>query len=225
MPRYLEFDGINIEKAVEKACNEPNIAKDFLKYDIISYGSSGIFGLVGAKKSKIKVSVQDDEKLVSKEENKEININVETGLIVLTRILENISEDAKTKDEITGKEVCFNIECSDPAVVIGKKGQTLEAIQHIVKKAININKSEKYDIKVDVCGYLNKRQCKLKILAEKAAEKSKANGKPTSLGLMSANDRKIIHLTLKNDHEIKTQSIGDGLIKKIVIYPKRKRQA
>ena len=59
MPHYLEFDGMSVEKAIETACKDLKISKDNLKYDIVSYGSSGIFGLVGVKKARIKVAAYD----------------------------------------------------------------------------------------------------------------------------------------------------------------------
>ena len=240
MPHYLEFDGINVEKAIEKACKDLNLKKEELCHDIISYGSSGIFGLVGTKKAKIRVAVQDIEKeishadfnspeeklsgsLVCDEQNE--NGYIEKGLDILKKILNTITDGAKTSVRIEGKDICFDIDCSNPAVIIGKKGQTLDAIQYIIEKAVNKSKGGKNNIKVDVCGYLDKRHSKLRRLAEKIAEKAKANGKPMSLGQMNANDRRVIHLALKNDSDVKTHSVGDGFIKKIVIYPRRKRPA
>ena len=102
MPHYLEFDGINVEKAIEKACKDLNLKKDELCLEIISYGSSGIFGLVGTKKAKIKVTVQDIEKERSSSDNnipeeklsgfqgsdeKSENRNIETGHEILKKIL------------------------------------------------------------------------------------------------------------------------------------------
>ena len=121
--------------------------------------------------------------------------------------------------------VFFDVESETPSVIIGKKGQTLDAIQYLIEKIINKNNDGKLNIKVDVGGYLNKRHEKLIKLAEKIAEKSKANGKPMSLGQMNANDRRIIHLYLKNDNEVKTHSVGEGFIKKLVIYPRKKGRA
>jgi spoIIIJ-associated protein len=59
MTHYLEFDGMNVEKAIETACKDLKTPKDNLRYDIVSYGSSGIFGLVGVKKAKIRVTLLD----------------------------------------------------------------------------------------------------------------------------------------------------------------------
>jgi len=240
MTHYLEFDGRNVEKAIEKACNELNLKKEKIKHDILSHGSSGIFGLVGTKKAKIRVAVQDIEKEISHSdfnipeeklsgalicnEQKE-NGYIDKGLDILKKILDTITDGAKTSVRIEGKEICFDIDCSNPAFIIGKKGQTLDAIQYIIEKAVNKSKDEKYNIKVDVCGYLDKRHSKLRTLAEKIAEKAKANGKPMLLGQMNASDRRVIHLALKNNSDVKTHSVGEGFIKKIVIYPRRKRPA
>lgn len=240
MPGYLEFDGINVEKAIEKACKELNLKKEEICHEIISYGSSGIFGLVGTKKAKIRVTLKDPEKEISPEKNvvrddklsgtllcdkTNENGHVEKGLEILKKIIDTITDGAEPSVSVDGKDILYDIDCLDPAVIIGKRGQTLDAIQYIIEKAVNKSRNEKYNIKVDVCGYLDKRHSKLKNLAEKIAEKSKANGKPMSLGLMNANDRRVIHLALKNDGDVKTHSVGEGFIKKIVIYPRRKRQA
>jgi len=240
MTHYLEFDGINVEKAIEKACKDLNLRKEEIQHEIISYGSSGIFGLVGTKKAKIRVAVQDIEKEISHsgfnvpeerlsgalicDEQKE-NGNIDKGLYILKKILDTVTDGAKTSVKIEGKEICFDIDCSNPAVIIGKKGQTLDAIQYIIEKTVNKKKDEKYNIKVDVCDYLDKRHSKLRTLAKKIAEKSKANGKPMSLGQMNASDRRVIHLALKNDSDVKTHSVGESFIKKVVIYPRRKRPA
>jgi len=240
MTHYLEFDGINVEKAIEKACKDLNLKKEELCHDIISHGSSGIFGLVGTKKAKIRIAIRDIEKEISHsdfnvseeklsgaficDEQKE-NGYIDKGLDLLKKILDTITDGTKTSVRIERNDICFDIDCSNPAIIIGKKGQTLDAIQYIVEKAVNKSKDEKYNIKVDVCGYLDKRHSKLRSLAEKIAEKAKANGKPMSLGQMNANDRKVIHLALKKDGDVKTHSVGEGFIKKIVIYPRKKRPA
>lgn len=242
MPHYLEIDGINVEKAIEKACKELNITREELKHDVISYGSSGIFGLVGTKKAKIRVTVPDvkteiKEETKQKEPNniyekpsetivcieKQENLYIETGLDILNKILNTIVDDAKTSVKIEENDVCYEIDCSNPSVVIGKRGQTLDAIQFIIEKVVKKNNGAKQNIIVDIGGYLNKKRIKLIGLAEKMAEKAIANGKPMSLGQMNAYDRRIIHLALKQNNDVVTHSVGEGFIKKLVIFPKKKR--
>jgi spoIIIJ-associated protein len=250
MPHCMEFDGMNVEKAIETACKDLKIPKNDLKYEIVSYGSSGIFGLVGVKKARIKVTLNDPDidKTVDEENGTKSNellsdINAETdveqkpvkspdegmknknihaGHEALNFIVNTICDDSVININVKGKDVLFDIESETPSVIIGKKGQTLDAIQYLIEKIVNKNNDEKLSVSIDVGGYLNKRHEKLKRLAEKIAEKSKAKGRPMSLGQMNANDRRIIHLCLKNDNEVKTHSIGDGFIKKLVVYPRKK---
>lgn len=248
MPHCLEFDGMNVEKAIDTACKDLKISKDALKYEIVSYGSSGIFGLVGVKKARIKVTLNTlsidqagdeenettgnerqsdikEETAVEQEPVKSTDEkikNVYTGQEALSLIIKSICDDAVINYRREGRDVFFDIESGTPSGIIGKKGQTLDAIQYLIEKIVNKNSDEKLNVNVDVGGYVNRRHEKLKKLAEKIAEKSKAKGKPMSLGQMNANDRRIIHLCLKHDDEIKTHSIGEGFIKKLVIYPKKK---
>ncbi len=75
---------------------------------------------------------------------------------------------------------------------------------------------------MDIEGYLNKRKDRLESLAKRLAEKVKVSGKPSTIGQMNAHDRRIIHIALKDDIEVRTQSIGEGFYRKLVIFPKKK---
>ncbi|HSM23990.1 MAG TPA: R3H domain-containing nucleic acid-binding protein, partial [Anaerolineaceae bacterium] len=110
------------------------------------------------------------------------------------------------------------------AVLIGKKGQTLEAIQYIVEKIVNKKSREKIRIHVDIEEYLETRRINLERLSTRLAEKSKRIGKPVTIGQLNSYDRRVVHLILKKDSEVRTQSIGDGFYRKLVIFPKKIRK-
>ncbi len=107
------------------------------------------------------------------------------------------------------------------ALLIGKRGKTLEAIQIIVEKVINKKNEKRSRTLVDIEGYMEKRNSYLKSLAKRLADKCKRFGKPMSLEEMNAHDRRIIHITLKSDKEVGTRSKGEGILRKIVIFPKK----
>ena len=107
------------------------------------------------------------------------------------------------------------------ALLIGKRGKTLEAIQLIVEKVINKKNEKRSRTLVDIEGYVEKRNSYLKSLAKRLADKCKRFEKPMSLGEMNPHDRRIIHITLKNDKEVGTRSKGEGVLRKIVIFPKK----
>jgi spoIIIJ-associated protein len=234
MTSYIEFEEKNIEKAVKKACSKLKIDKEKIKYNVISHGSTGIFGLAGRKKAKIRVSLPEEKKeeknVKSKIEDKTDNAKIDNesnekktgiGKDVLQKIVDSITDDAKIEIEERLNETVFNVVGGNAALLIGKRGKTLEAIQLIVGKVIN-NKNEKRSrTLVDIEGYMEKRNSYLKSLAKRLADKCKRFGKPVSIGEMNAHDRRIIHITLKRDKEVSTSSKGEGVLRKIMIFPKK----
>ncbi|MDY6790673.1 MAG: RNA-binding cell elongation regulator Jag/EloR [Thermodesulfobacteriota bacterium] len=235
MTSYIEFEGKNIEQAVKKACGKLKIDKENIKYKVISYGSTGIFGLAGRKKAKIEVSISAEKKpKVEQAEKKKDGIddhgikeneirktNIKTGMDVLQKIVDSITDDAKIEIQQRKNKTVFNVVGGNSALLIGKRGRTLEAIQLIVDKAINKKNEKRSRTRVDVEGYVEKRNSYLKSLAKRLADKCKRFGKPVSVGEMNAHDRRIIHITLKSDKEVGTKSKGEGILRKIVIFPKK----
>ncbi|MCP4368347.1 MAG: KH domain-containing protein [Deltaproteobacteria bacterium] len=245
MTSYKEFEGKNIEQAVKKACGKLKIDKEKIKYKVISYGSTGIFGLAGRKKAKIRVSMDEKKKpeekkpeekkqekgqIENKEEpkssyeekrNESREDRIQIGKEILQKIIDSITVDAKIKITEKSDKIFFNVAGGNTAMLIGKKGKTLEAIQLLVEKVINKKSEKRTRTIVDIEGYKEKRISYLKSLAKRLADKCKRFGKPMSLGEMNAHDRRIIHITLKSDKGVSTKSKGEGGLRKIVIFPKK----
>ena len=248
----FEYEGKNVEKAVKTACEELNLTQDEIKYEVLSYGSSGIFGLAGVKKARILVTVPEKaeeahdntpasdlaENFLAIEEKAPEGRNtadqrtdafsdnpLDLGRSVLQRIVDSITEDAEISAEEESDRIYLKVSGGNAALLIGKKGQTLEAIQSLVEKIVNKhrnnNHNDKIRIQVDVAGYLETRKANLEKLALRLADKSKRIRKPISLGQMSAYDRRIVHMALKGDPGIRTKSRGDGYMRKLVIFPKK----
>ncbi len=243
-----EIEAKNVEEAVKKACSKLNIPRSDLKYDIISYGSSGIFGLGRSKKAKIRVilpkksapdqkvattiaagMVEDvkssvrtliNETFYDKSAEEKLPGDPETlGRDVLERIVNAISNEAEISVEGNANKLSFQITGGDSAILIGKHGQTLEAIQSLVEKIVNKHNSDKIRVQVDVEGYLENRKNNLVRHAERMAKKCKRIRKPVTVGYMNAHDRRIIHLALKSDQAVRTHSMGDGFLRKLMIFP------
>jgi len=279
MSSSLEFEAKAVDKALEEASEALNIPIEKLQYKVISYGSSGIFGLVGVKKAKISVTVPDHVKskispppidpepeLSNRETDEETVLDTDddafddvldgvdeptedraaalveeafgaengavdldsdaivAGREALQQIIDFVTTGANISIETGVDRILFNIEGGNAGVLIGKRGQTLEAIQYLVEKIVNRQSDKRIRIQVDVEGYLSDRRENLRNLARKLSEKAKSTGKPATIGQMNAHDRRIIHLTLKNDQGVRTQSIGDGFYRKLVIFPKKRRK-
>ena len=250
----LEFEGKNVDKAVKNACDELNLATDEISYEILSRGSSGIFGLAGKKNARIKVTLpqktpginadadsekpdapvfeekvrsettfSDDANFDSPQHHSFEENPLDLSQAVLQRIVDAITSDATISAEETTDRILLNVACGNAGALIGKKGQTLEAIQSLVDKIVNKQKNhhDRIRVQVDVEGYLATRKLNLEKLATRLADKSKKIRKPISLGQMNGYDRRIVHLALKDDPEVQTRSRGEGYTRKLVIFPQK----
>ena len=142
---------------------------------------------------------------------------------VLQRIIDAITSDATIAAEETNGRLRLNVAGGNAGILIGKKGQTLEAIQSLVDKIVNKhnNHNDKIRVQVDVEGYLATRELNLEKLAMRLADKSKRIRKPISLGQLNGYDRRIVHLALKDDPDVQTKSRGEGYMRKLVIFPNK----
>jgi len=244
MTDFIEYEGKSVDKALEKASKELDLPLDQLTYDVISYGSTGIFGLVGVKKAKIRVKTNHSKGSFHREAKQKAkdlvrsafgieekaeepvvvsSVELDCGKQALQRIVDAISEGAVITAEHKNHRVIFKIEGGNSGLLIGKRGQTLEAIQYLIEKIVNKNNDTRLRVLVDVEGYLDTRQSNLKRMATKMAEKAQKINKPVTIGQMNAYDRRIVHLHLKDNQAVRTQSVGDGNYRKLIIFPKRKR--
>ena len=152
----------------------------------------------------------------------------ENGLVVgqevLQRIVDLITVDAQISLTRQKNRVLFNVEGGNPAVMIGKRGQTLKAMQHIVEKVVRKSTGSKIGVQVDVEKYVEKRETSLKELALRLAEKAKQTGKPSTISRIDSSERKVIHDVLRKDKGVKTRSVGSGDLRNVVIHPGKKSQ-
>ncbi len=241
MLNTIEFQGKTVEKALENASIALEIPENEIDYEIITYGSTGIFGLIGIRKAIIKVTVKDfsteknqrssttkkEETISLTKKNLEkksfiSNDQIEIGRAVLQRIIDSITDDANIEIAKHSKQIIFEIKGGVSGVLIGKKGQTLEAIQYIVEKIVNKNNNKRIRLLIDVEGYLKKKRENLQRLANKLVAKVKQTNKPVTIGQMNAHDRRIVHTHLKDDYDVRTQSVGSGYYRKLMIFPQKK---
>ena len=208
-----EFEGKTTEEAIENASRQLNLPVEELDIDIIEPGSAGIFGLVG-RKAKIKVNVKSEKP--SDEEN-----GLRTAKETLENILVRIPVDSTVYAEHIDGKIALNIVGDKSGLLIGRKGKTLDALQFIVNRVVNKTLEKKIRVVVDSENYRQRRRESLTQMALKIGEKAKKIMKPISTNPMNPHDRRIVHLALKEDEKLDTRSRGEGLLKKVVIIPKR----
>ena len=205
----LEIEGKSVEEAIAVACEKLKLSREQLDVEVVSKGSSGIFGIVGAKKAKIRVTAKVAP----------VEAGAESAKRILTEILKHVDIPTVVEAEVREGIVYLNIISNGSGLLIGKRGKTLNSLQYLVGKILQRDFSEGLAVVVDTEDYRSKRESSLVELAQELADKVKKSGRPLTTGPMNAQDRRVIHLALKETSDIRTKSKGEGNLRRVVIYP------
>jgi spoIIIJ-associated protein len=144
----------------------------------------------------------------------------ENAARILREILERMGIDAEVSAFDDGERVILDAHGQESGLVIGKKGATLDALQYLINRIVSKKPGDGPGIVVDAEGYRGRREDSLMDLARRLAEKAVKSGRPVPVEPMSPHDRRIIHVALKEHPEVTTESEGEGLFRRVVIFPK-----
>jgi spoIIIJ-associated protein len=219
--RTFEFEGKNTEDAIQEACRALHISKDDVEIEVLEPGSAGIFGLVGGRKAKIKVTLREEESAAPSIEAAVAEEDVVFAQETLQHILERIPVETTVHAKKTDGRIALSIEGDTSGLLIGRKGRTLDALQFIVNKIANKALDRRVHIVIDSENYRERRQESLIQMALRLGDKAKRIRKPVTTGPLNPHDRRIVHLALRDDEEVETRSRGEGVTKRVVIIPKR----
>lgn len=227
----VEKTGKTVEEAVALALKELHVTEHDVTVEVLEQPKSGFLGLIGARPAKVAVT------LIKKEEPaQEENITVETeeaaaiigedpitvGKAFLMDVFEKMNLTVGVEVEEKEEIVLFDLKGNDLGILIGRHGQTLDALQYLTNLAANKNAGEgRIRIVLDVEDYRKRREETLVRLAQRLANKVKRRNQRIVLEPMSRHERKIIHMTLQEDPQIATYSEGEEPYRKIVIAAKR----
>lgn len=222
---FLEKTGKNVDEALEQALNELKTTRDKVNIEVIEEAKNGLFGLF-SKKAKIRVTLKDAAAKIGdvvEEALDNIKADVQAGKEFLQKIfhsmkIEVVMEKFVNKADST---VTLKLHGPDMGILIGKHGQTLDALQYLTNLVANKNSSERIRIIIDVEDYRERRIETLSRLAVRLADKVKRNGERVVLEPMNPHERKIIHMALQNDRRITTLSEGEEPYRKVVIELKK----
>ena len=223
----IETEGKTIEEAISKACEELKAAKEDLDIEILANGSSGFLGLVGARKARIRATRKTNLIPIAKEAplstapraNGPVGETAKKTLQDLLLLL-GVEAEVELRDE--AERVLLLIKSDGSGLLIGRKGETLDALEYLITKMVHKGAEDKKRIVIDTENYRSRREESLVTLAHRLADKAKKLGRPVTISPMNAHDRRIIHLALQEDKTLRTRSTGTGLYRKVVISPEKK---
>ncbi len=142
---------------------------------------------------------------------------------LLGYLLSSMGVQAETyvRDDLESGSIVFEIEGADSGLLIGRRGETLAAVQFVVRMITNRQLGRKCYVIIDVEGYRERRADMLRRLGRRTAGRVASSGRPASLEPMSPAERRIIHMALADHPRVRTESEGEGNHRRVVVLPRR----
>ena len=199
---YIETEGTTVDEAIERALTELNVTRDEVTIDILSEPTKGILKF-GSKPARVRAIRREDAAAAPD--------------AILRELLNRMGINADIEPEEIDGNMHLNMHTDVPALLIGRHGQTLDAIERLLNCILNKAPDVKNRVFIDAAGYRVRREQSLVELAHQVAAKVRHTGREVVLAPMSPRDRRIIHLTLKPDTVVHTYSQGEGDTRRVVV--------
>jgi len=238
----LEIIAPSVEEAVEKGLDQLGLPKDAVSVEVLDEGQSGFLGIGGrqvrvrltlnenyASSSEVEAETADDFDDGIEEFADELDeAKVRTGRIV-RGLLKKMQVNTKVASRILDPEdehdhpmVLVEVTGKDLSILIGRRAETLNALQYVTSLILNQQLGKWVPILIDVQGYRFRRERQLRQLARRLADQVVATGRKQVLEPMPANERRLIHLELRYHPFVTTESVGEEPNRKTTIFLKPK---
>jgi spoIIIJ-associated protein len=201
--KSVETTGKTIEEAILMAVAKLGVQRDNLEIEVLEQPVKGLFGIIGGRDARIRATIKKS----IKDEIKEF----------LSRVLELMGIEARIEITEEESQIMVKLSGQNMGLVIGRRGETLDALQYITNLAVNKSRSDCKRIIIDTEEYRSKREETLRKLAKRLANKVQRTKKSIVLEPMNPYERRIIHSTLQNHPYVTTHSEGEEPYRKVVI--------
>jgi len=243
----LEIIAPTIEEAIEEGLEKLGLPEDEVMVEILDEGTKGIFGL-GSRQARIRLTVvlkpegvayedaPDEDDLDADLETQEIaedegEEETDPMLVIARETVSDLLRMMKIKarikvyygepdDENSRAPLHVDIQGNDLSILIGRKAETLNALQYITRLIMGKELEQSIPLIIDVEGYRQRREQQIRQLARKVADQVRATGRSQALEPMVPAERRLVHIELRNDPDLYTQSMGEGSRRKVVIHVK-----
>ncbi len=237
MTKSVETFGKTIEEALQEALKLLGVDREQVDYVVIEEPSKGLFGKI--KNARIRVTVLDNETVdaveaaVSEPEAvhavAEPVVEAEDDFLeeeelaceYIISVCEAMGLEVELVTEVSDNTISIEVQGEDLGLLIGRRGETLDALQYLVGLVVNRNRDKYYKISIDAENYRAKRESALIRLAKRTADKVSKYRRPITLEPMNPNERRIVHSALQGYKGVETYSVGEEPNRKVVIRPVR----
>src|ERR1051325_10651217 len=231
----IEAEGDRIDQAIENALTALGGERDAITVEVLSEGKKGLFGF-GAQKARIRAMVRSAAAAQTTAESQPVSRALTADEAAAAggkakKVLEDIlrlmgftaSVEVKVGDK--ADEIILEIRADNSGLIIGRKGQTIEALQYVVTRIASEGPgTEAPHLIVDIENYHERRRKSLEDMALRLGEKAKRQRKTVTVDALSAADRRIIHAALQDDPWLTTKSLGQGSYRRLLIIPEGERK-
>ncbi|MFQ5409623.1 MAG: RNA-binding cell elongation regulator Jag/EloR [Anaerolineales bacterium] len=206
----LEIIAPDVDEAVARAEAELHVSADQLDVEVLDTGDPD-----AGREARVRVLVRDEEPL-----------EMAFAREVLEEILERMQIEATVhtgyaEADDSGRQppILLDVQGQDLGLLIGRRGETLRALQYLVRVIVTRQLDRQVNLVVDVEGFRSRREMQLNRLAQQMAQQAVMRGQTVSLEPMPANERRIVHLALRDNDDVRTESVGEGNRRKVTIIP------
>jgi spoIIIJ-associated protein len=220
---FVEATGETVGEAKWAALRElerlnPGIDKNSVRFEVVSEGERGLLG-VGYAPARVVATAADGAGGGAAAE-----VHGESELAADVRsLIERIVAELEVQCRVVVREDAdgVHVECvgGDVGVLIGRYGQTIDAVQYVVNAIVSRREGERVYVSVDAAGYRERRRVMLEGIAVRSAERARNTGEPVELEAMTAVERKVVHVRLKEFEGVETSSAGTEPNRYVVISP------
>lgn len=237
----VEVSAKTVEEAIDIALQELGLKRQQVKIEVLTVGRPGLFGL-GGEQARVRVTALEEGiarpmPTEPEEEEGEVEVKgldspeVTLAREYLTRLLELMGLDYEVSvrpvetpaDGLGRASAVLDVTGDELGLLIGRRGNTLAALQYLVNVMVNRKLNSQVVVTVDVERYKRRREESLRRLAQRLADRVRQTGRSVTLEPMPAAERRIVHLALVDHPDVTTGSIGVGESRKVVIHPRRAR--
>jgi len=221
----LEIIAPTVEAAIERGLADLNLPREAVEVDVLDAGSKGLLG-IGGRQARVRLTVRPPEPTVetpaalTEDALPDLVRQVVADLLEKMRIPASLQIEWRETDENGARAIYVNLRGNDLGILIGRRAEVLNAFQYIVNLIVGRRAEQWVQIIVDVEGYRLRRERQLRQLARRVAEQAVKTGRRQVLEPMSAAERRLIHLELRDHPAVTTQSMGEEPNRKVTIIPK-----
>ena len=226
MQEPLEMTARTVEEAIELALKELDVDRDEAEVEVLSRGKAGFLG-IGAELARVRVSPLSASAGASPAAMPEPGDRTPASLATaaVAQILDaagvNVTRTLRSAHDPDAGGPVIDLAGEDSGLLIGRRGQTLQALQFLVTLIVRRQMGEDVRVVLDVENYRQRRESSLRDMAAKVASRVAQTNRSITLEPMSPADRRIIHTSLSEHPGVRTESAGEGENRKVTIMPRR----